>query len=99
MESIANYIIENYSYDINETISYSVMQCGAEMDMQIDDICDELFYTLIMENVSDFEVFKENEGCQRATIISFKYGGRKCDIGEHFGTQRDYFWVRLYPVV
>jgi hypothetical protein len=55
----------------------------------------------IMQNgaemdMKDVVIYPDNVGMQRATLISFNYEGRKCEIGEHFGSQRDYFWVRIY---
>lgn len=74
------------------------MQNGVEIGMSLNDMCDELFETIDICDVNNLIIFATNVGIQRETLISFKYNGRKCEIGEHFGTQRDYFWVRIYAV-
>ena len=74
------------------------MQNGVEIGMSLNDMCDELFETIDICDVNNLIIFATNVGIQRETLISFKYNGRKCEIGEHFGTQRDYFWVRIYAI-
>ena len=98
MNTIAHFINNNISTDINEIINHSIMQCGAEMDMRVDEMCDELFSIVDIKDIKELDIFYDNEGMQRATLISFKYNERKCEIGEHFGSQRDYFWVKISPV-
>jgi hypothetical protein len=100
MDQIAEFIVNHVADESNNQINYSVMQCGAEMDMSIDEMCNDLYHTIDMweEKVSELTLYIKNVGIQRATLISFKYEGRNCEIGEHFGTQRDYFWVRMLPV-
>ena len=98
MNTIAEFINNNIAIELNETINYSVMQCGAEMDMNVEEMCDELFSIIDYNDVSEFNIFYENQGKQRATLISFKYYEKKIEIGEHFGSQRDYFWVRISPI-
>ena len=99
MNIIAHFINNTIINDVDKTIEHSVMQCGAEMDMQVDNMCDELFSIVDIKDVEELQVFYDNEGMQRATLISFIFKGRKCEIGELFGSQRDYFWVRILPVV
>ncbi len=96
MDSIADFIIHNIAENSNETHRYSHIQNGGYIN--IEDMCVELFETMDMNMVSELVLYLDNLGCQRATLISFKYDGRKCEIGEHFDTQRDYFWVRMLPV-
>jgi hypothetical protein len=98
MQSICNYIIENVAKNLDQTIHHSVMQCGSEMDMDMDDICTELYTFLDNTLITDFITYPEKIYMQRATSITFKYQGRICEIGQHFGTQTDYFWVRMLPV-
>ena len=98
MERIGTFIANNVAKNSNEKIQYSTMECGREMDMEIEDMCYELYDVIRISKISELTVFPENYGTQRKTIISFKYDGRKCEIGELFGTQRDYFWVNMFPV-
>jgi len=97
MEEIANFIIENHNTNIQEVIRHDVMKIGYEMDMSTDEIYNELFGFIDMTEVSDLTIFYGNYEFSNKTIISFTYNGIKCDIGEYLGTQRDYFWVRIYP--
>lgn len=98
MNTIAHFINDNISIDVNDIINHSVMQCGAEMDMHVDAMCDELFKIVNIKDIKELYIFYKNVGIQRATLISFKYNERKCEIGEHFGSQRDYFWVKISPI-
>jgi len=98
MQAICTYIIENVANNLHETDDYSVMQCGSEMDMNLNDICTELYTFLDNTLITDFITYPDNLYMQRATAITFKYQGRNCEIGQHFGTQRDYFWVRMLSV-
>ncbi len=95
MQYIGEYIINNAN-NLEKDLKHSIMQNGAEMDMSLNEMCDELFETIDIEDLKDVVIYPDNVGMQRATLISFNYEGRKCEIGEHFGSQRDYFWVRIY---
>ena len=97
MEPIGVFIIDNIADNSNQEIYHSVIQMGADMDMDLNDICKKLFATIEEAKITEVELFPDNVGIQRKNILSFKYEGRRCDIGEHFGTQRDYFWVRIFP--
>jgi hypothetical protein len=97
MQYIGEYIINN-AKNLDEDITHSIMQNGVEIGMSLNEMCDELFETIDIYDLEDIILFPYNIGEQRKTLISFKYEGKKCDIGEHFGTQRDYFWVRIYAV-
>ena len=97
MQYIGEYIINN-TKNLEKDLSHSIMQNGAEMDMSLNEMCDELFETIDIEDLENVVIFPDNVGTQRATLISFNYEGRKCEIGEHFGSQRDYFWVRIYAI-
>jgi|694.fasta_scaffold02886_14 hypothetical protein len=97
MQYIGEYIINNAKI-LEKDLSHSIMQNGGEMDMSLNDMCDELFETIDIEDLKDVVIFPDNVGTQRATLISFYYEGRKCEIGEHFGSQRDYFWVKIYAI-
>ena len=98
MQYIGEFIINNSNDNLEQLLNHSIMQNGVEIGMSLNDMCDELFETIDINDVKDLVIFEENVGIQRETLISFKYNGRKCEIGEHFGTQRDYFWVRIYAV-
>jgi len=97
MQYIGEYIIDN-AKNLEKDLSHSIMQNGGEMDMSLNEMCDELFETIDIEDLENVVIFPYNVGTQRATLISFNYEGRKCEIGEHFGSQRDYFWVRIYAI-
>jgi hypothetical protein len=97
MQYIGEYIINN-AKNLDEDITHSIMQNGVEIGMSLNEMCDELFETIDIYDLEDIILFPYNIGEQRKTLISFKYEGKKCEIGEHFGTQRDYFWVRIYAV-
>ena len=97
MQYIGEYIIDN-AKNLEKDLSHSIMQNGGEMDMSLNEMCDELFETIDIEDLENVVIFPYNVGKQRATLISFNYEGRKCEIGEHFGSQRDYFWVRIYAI-
>ena len=97
MQYIGEYIINN-SKNLEKDINHSIMQNGADMGMSLNEMCDELFETIDIGDLKDVVIFPDNFGMQRETIISFNYEGKKCEIGEHFGTQRDYFWVRISAV-
>ena len=96
MQYIGEYIINNANLNAEQDLHFDIMQNGEEMSLN--DICDELFETIDIGDLKNVVIFADNFGMQRETIISFNYEGRKCEIGEHFGTQRDYFWVRIYAV-
>jgi len=98
MQYIGEFIINNAKKDLYQDLSYNKMQNGCESDMSLNEMCDELFDTIDVCDVEELIIFASNVGIQRKTLISFKYEGRKCEIGEHFGTQRDYFWVRVYAI-
>lgn len=98
MDNIAHFILENVSTKLDEIVEESFMQCGMEMDMAFDDMCNVLFSIIDRSKMEELELLRENYQMQRATIISFKYQGRTCEIGEHYGSQRDYFWVTILPV-
>lgn len=91
MDRICEYIIN--SSNSNE-LSFSTMENGIEMDMSIDEQCQKLNEILGL-SISNLQRFDDNWGCQRKVIISFVYNGRKCNIKEHFGTQRDYLCVDI----
>jgi len=98
MQYIGEFIINNSNDNLDQLLNHSIMQNGVEIGMSLNDMCDELFETIDICDVNNLIIFATNVGIQRETLISFKYNGRKCEIGEHFGTQRDYFWVRIYAV-
>jgi len=96
MQYIGEFIINNANQNLDQVLHHSIMQNGEEIGMSLDEMCDELFETIDICNMKELIIFAKNVGIQRKTLISFNYEGRKCEIGEHFDTQRDYFWVRIY---
>ena len=99
MESIAEFIVDNIDINTQEQFQHSVMQNGIEMNMELIEMCDELFKVIDRSEITDLTLYPENLGFQRKKIITFKWKGKKCEIGEHFCTQRDYFWVKISPVM
>jgi hypothetical protein len=97
MDEIAEFIVNNIEKEIDEDeeLDESVMQCGAEMDMSLNDMRDELLKIIDINKITEFTLYPENHFMQRKTVISFKWHGKTCEIGEHYGTQRDYFWVTI----
>ena len=98
MDRIGEFILQNASLNLNEEISESEMQDGIEMDMRFNDMCNVLFNVIDRTKLVELKLMPENHGYQRATIISFEFQGRKCEIGEYYGSQRDYFWVTIHPI-
>jgi hypothetical protein len=98
MQYIGEFIINNINHNLNQPLNHSIMQNGAEMGLSLNEMCDELFDMIDIGDIKDVVIFADNFGMQRKTLISFKYEGRKCEIGENFGTQRDYFWVRISAI-
>ena len=96
MQYIGEYIINNANLNAEQDLHFDIMQNGEEMSLN--DICDELFETIDICNMKEMNIFADNVGIQRVTLFSFKYEGRKCEIGEHFRSQRYYFWVRISAV-
>lgn len=95
MNRICEYIVNAInSNSSSEELAYSTMENGSEMNMSVDDMCGEL-EELMGSSITELEKFYDNWACQRKTIISFKYKGRKCSICEHFGSQRDYICVKI----
>ena len=99
MQSIAEFIVNNIDIDTQEQLHHSVMQNGIEMDMELIEMRNELFKVIDINEITDITLYPENLGFQRKKVITFKWKGKKCEIGEHFGTQRDYFWVKISPVI
>ena len=97
MDEIAEFIINNIGIDADEELNHSVMQCGSDMYMNLDDMRDELLKTIDVNKITEFTLYPENHYKQRETIISFKWFRKTCEIGEHYGTQRDYFYVTIKP--
>jgi hypothetical protein len=98
MDRIGIFIIKNVSYNSNEKIHYSIMECGSEMGMDLNEMCINLKNVIDITKITEFATYPDDYGSQRKTIISFKYSGRKCEIGEHFGTQRDYLWINILAI-
>jgi len=97
MEIICDYIKQLRKPYTKETLSFQVMEIGAEMDMPINDMR-RILNKKIGKSIRKVKVFKENLGVQRQVFISFRYKNLMCEIHEHFGTQRDYLCVRITPI-
>ena len=92
MEDIGCFIIDNVSNNLE--VEYSVEQTNSKMNL--DDICEGLFEILEEDKTTEFNVGNNLDGSQIYTLIYLKYDGRRCEIGEHFGEEKDYFWVKIY---
>jgi len=92
MEEIGYFIINNISNNLE--VHHSIEQPNSNMNL--DDICEGLFEVLDEEKTTEFNVGNNNDGSQSYTLIYLKYDGIKCEIGEYFGEERDYFWVKMY---
>ena len=97
MEVICDYIKQLRKPYTKETLSFQVMEIGAEMDMPINDMR-RILNKKIGKSIRKVKVFKENLGVQRQVFISFRYKNLMCEIHEHFDTQRDYLCVRITPI-
>jgi len=99
MQSIAEFIVNNINVDTQEQLQYSVMQIGIEMGMELNEMRNELFKVIDRSEITELTLYPENLGFQFKEVITFEWKGKKCEIGEHSGTQRDYFWVKISPVI
>ena len=97
MEVICDYIKQLRKSYTKETLNFQVMECGAEMDMSINDMR-RILNKKIGKSIRKVKVFNENLGVHRQVLISFKYKNLMCEILEHFDTQRDYLCVRITPI-
>lgn len=95
MDNICYYLINNCnSSNSTKELSYSTMENG--YDCSIDELCNQL-KNLLGVSISEITKYNENWGYQRKTIISFLYKKRKCNVCEHFDTQRDYLCLNVEP--
>jgi hypothetical protein len=96
MDQIALIIYDNVSKQTTQTLHYSVIQTTPQI--LIETMCDELFWTMDMSKVSELVINVSDLGIPNATLISFRYDGRICEVGEKNDAVRDYFWVKMLPV-
>jgi hypothetical protein len=98
MEVICEYIKMFRKPYEEDDLYFQVMKCGAEMDMRLNDMR-RILNKKIGKSIREVKVFKENEGMQRKVIISFRYKKKlRCEILEHFDTQRDFLCARITPI-
>ena len=97
MEVICEYIKMLRKPYTEDDLYFQVMECGAEMDMRVNDMR-KILNKKIGKSIRKVKVFKENLGVQRQVFISFRYKNLMCEIHEHFGAQRDYLCVRITPI-
>ena len=93
MQEIGQFIIDNLSNNLE--VHFSVEQ--KRTDMNLDDICEGLFEILEETRTTEFKVGNNYDDTKIYTLIYLKYDGRRCEIGEHFGEEKDYFWVKIHP--
>ena len=94
MEDICEYIKRIRRPYNEDDLHYQVMECGYEMDMTLNDLR-KIMNKKIGKTIRNVKVYPEHWCMQRKTIISFRYKNLHCEIGEHFGSQRDYLWVKM----
>lgn len=88
MDNICEFIADNINDRCNESYGYSLLnQCNFH---SIDLISNDISLLLDIDNIT---CYYHNYGVQRATIISFIYKGRKCNIYEHFRKKKNYIGV------
>jgi hypothetical protein len=98
MESIGEFILNNIENNIEEPIHYNIMQNGIEIGMDLEEMYDCLFKVVDISKITDLTLYPDNLGYQRKKVISFAWQEKICEIGEHYGSQRDYFWVTISPI-
>jgi hypothetical protein len=98
MDQIGIFILENIDKFTDDELQAGEIQNGIQIGMNLDEMCEILFNVIDVQKVVDLNLFENNLGISRKTIISFVYDGRKCEIAENFGSQRDYFCVKMFPV-
>ena len=98
MEDISNFILENIVENIKDVLEYKVELYGADVFMNLDDMFEEIMIFLDISKMEDIQQMNDNFGINHATLLSFKYDGRKCDFGEMLDNEKNYFWVRIYAV-
>jgi len=96
MEEIASFVLNNVSINLENEVQHYVEQTRSNMNL--DDICERLFDVLDDYEAKEFTLTNDSMGAQSYTLISFNYEGRKCEIGEYFGEDKDYFWVKIYAI-
>ena len=73
------FILDNIAGNADEVLNFKVELYGADLMMSIE----ELLFFLDFARMDCVEFLKNNFGIHRDTLISFKYDGRRCDIGEY----------------
>ena len=97
MEDISKFILENIVENV-DVLEYKVELYGADIYMDIDDMFEEIMMFIDTSKIEDIQQLRNNFGINKATLISFKYDGRKCDFEEMFQDDKNYFWIKIYAV-
>jgi hypothetical protein len=97
MEDISNFILDNVVENV-DVLEYKVELYGADIYMDIDDMLEEIMMFLDTSKIEDIHQLRNNFGINKATLISFKYDGRRCEVGEMLDDEKNYFWVKMLPV-
>ncbi len=95
MEYLCEFAIMNADYDIDDMIG---TQCFSYDDFNDLSECVKIICEKLGIEEKDIDVKPENINMQRATVISFKFKDRLCELYEHFDTQRDYLGIRMMSV-
>lgn len=95
MENICEYIISFVDYKLDELIDYQNYNSN-EFD-NLNECIDIISYKLDIKK-EEIILKDVNFFLMRATIISFVFKDRYCEIYEYFGKDKDYIGVRLMPL-
>jgi hypothetical protein len=98
MDDICEYIVANKN--ATNCTRFSTLQYMTEDYTRniIDGIIIDLKRLLGKNEIKNVERFDDNLGLQRHTIVTFEFENVKCNISEHFDTQRDYWCVAIVPI-
>jgi hypothetical protein len=93
MEYICKFIAKNANLRTTEKIGKSIL--NVDTNQTIDNYSYDI---AVLLDIYTIDRYYYNWCIQRATIISFVYKGRRCNIYEHFGSQRDYIGVWMEAI-
>lgn len=92
MEYICKFIVTNINSRTNEKFGKSIL--NNDTNQTIDTYSRDI---AVLLDIYTIDRYYHNWCIKRATIISFVYKGRRCNIYEHFGSQRHYLGVWMEP--
>jgi hypothetical protein len=98
MDNLGTFLIENVSCDTNEMLTYTCIEYDDDDGMEIDEMCFKLKNVIDITKITEFATYPDDLGSENKTIISFKYNGRKCEIGENFTRNVNYLWINILAI-